>query len=297
MCIEVEEAARWWTVDPLTIAIVAVPSAIYARGLWALRRRPRARGAPLEAGHGIRRWEAVCFFLGQLSLALALLSPLDRLSDILFSAHMTQHEIIMLVAPPLLLLGRPWIALLWALPAAPRARVANVLRDRSVRATWHLASGPLFAVVVHALAVWLWHVPSLYEAALNSEWVHAVQHASFFVTAALFWWAMLRGRYGRLGYGLAVAFVFATAMHTSILGALITMARHVWYPIHVARASTWQIDALDDQTMAGLLMWIPAGVLMALIAIGLFAAWLGEAGRRVAVAERRREALAPDAER
>jgi putative membrane protein len=108
---------------------------------------------------------------------------------------------------------------------------------------------------------------------------------------------MLRGRYGRLGYGLAVAFVFATAMHTSILGALITMARHVWYPIYLARASTWQIDALDDQTMAGLLMWIPAGVLMSLIAIGLFAAWLGEAGRRVAVAERRREALAPDAER
>jgi len=99
---------------------------------------------------------------------------------------------------------------------------------------------------------------------------------------------MLRGRNGRLGYGLAVAFVFATAMHTSVLGALITMARHVWYPIYVARGSSWQIDAFDDQTIAGLLMWIPGGVLMSLMGVGLFAAWLGESGRRMAVVERRR---------
>jgi putative membrane protein len=115
-----------------------------------------------------------------------------------------------------------------------------------------------------------------------------VQHASFFVTAALFWWAILRGRYGRLGYGLAVGFVFATAMHTSILGALITVAGTLWYPIYAARGAPWQLDAMEDQTLAGLVMWIPAGLLLTFVALALFAAWLGEAGRRVRLAERRR---------
>src|SRR3954470_412970 len=115
MCIEAKEAVAWWTLDPVTLGTILVPSAIYTRGLYVLWGRPRegAHRGP-GVGRGIQRWEAACFLAGQLSLFIALVSPLDRLSDILFSAHMTQHEIIMLVAPPLLLLGRPWVALLWA---------------------------------------------------------------------------------------------------------------------------------------------------------------------------------------
>jgi putative membrane protein len=143
-------------------------------------------------------------------------------------------------------------------------------------------------MVMHAVVVWLWHAPVLFEAALRNEVVHAIQHVSFFATAILFWWAILRGRYGRLGYGLAVAFVFATAMHTSVLGALITVAGRLWYPLYGARAEAWQMDALVDQTLAGLVMWIPAGILLTIAALGLFAAWLGEAERRVATAERGR---------
>jgi cytochrome c oxidase assembly factor CtaG len=281
MCIDAKEAMTWWTADPLAIGVVTFASAIYLRGL-------RALWSTSGVGHGIRRWEAASFFGGQLSLLVALVSPIDRLSDLLFSAHMTQHEIIMLVAPPLVVLGRPWVALMWALPERARARLGKTLRSPLLVRSWRTATGPLLVVLVHALVVWLWHVPQLFEAAMRSEAVHAVQHACFFATAALFWWAILRGRYGRLGYGLAVGFVFATAMHTSVLGALITVAGGLWYPIYTARGAPWQLDALEDQALAGLIMWVPAGVLLTLVALALFAAWLGEAGRRVRLAERER---------
>jgi putative membrane protein len=281
MCIDATQAMTWWTADPVAIGAILLPSAVYAGGLSRLWHS-------VGVGHGVRRGEAVCFALGQLALFIALVSPVDRLSDILFSAHMTQHEIIMLVAPPLIVLGRPWVALLWALPPASRTRLGSALRQPRVLRPWRVVSAPLTVVVLHAIVVWLWHVPEAFEAALRSEVVHSVQHASFFVTAALFWWAILRGRYGRVGYGLAVAFVFATAMHTSVLGALLTVAGSVWYPLYAARGAPFGVDAQEDQTLAGLVMWIPAGLVFTLVALALFAAWLGEAGRRVALAERRR---------
>jgi putative membrane protein len=280
MCIDGREAMTWWTADPLSIASVVIPSAIYLRGLRALR-------ASAGPDHGIRGIEVGSFFAGQLALLVALVSPVDRLSDILFSAHMTQHEIIMLVAPPLIVLGRPWVPAMWALPPQIRARVGHALVRRGLLRLWRGFSVPLATVLLHGLVVWIWHVPELFEAALRSEAVHAVQHASFFATAALFWWAILRGRYGRLGYGLAVAFVFVTAMHTSLLGALITMASSVWYPLYATRGEPWAVDVPEDQALAGIVMWVPSGVLLTLVALALFACWLGEAGRRVELARRR----------
>ena len=122
-------------------------------------------------------------------------------------------------------------------------------------------------------------MPTLFEAALRSEAVHALQHALFFATAALFWWTLVRGRYGRAGYGLAVLFVFATAAHTSILGALLTVAERIVFPLHVERGAPFEIDAGEDQQRAGLIMWIPAGMVLGLAALALFAAWLGESAR------------------
>jgi putative membrane protein len=272
MCIEAREAITWWTADPLAIGTCLSSSALYVLGVSRLWKSG-------GIGHGIRRWEVLCFALGELTLLLALVSPIDRLSDLLFSAHMTQHEIIMVVSPPLFVLGRPGVAFAWAHGGLGRVSSRIV--------AW---TSPFVALLAHTVVVWLWHVPSLFEAALESEAVHAVQHFTFFATAMLFWWAVVRGRYGRLGYGLAAAFVFATAMHTSILGALLTIAGRVWYPLNAVRATSAGVDPLEDQQLAGLVMWVPAGVVLGLAALALFAAWLGEAGRRVAQAERRRSA-------
>jgi putative membrane protein len=115
---------------------------------------------------------------------------------------------------------------------------------------------------------------------MRNEALHAVQHFTFFLSAALFWWALVHGRYGKAGYGLAVLFVFATAVHTSVLGALISIAPRLLYPIYAQRASGLGWDPLEDQELAGLIMWIPSGGLFTLTALALFCAWLGEAERR-----------------
>ncbi len=281
MCIDAREALGWWTLDPLSLGGIALSSTVYAAGTARLWKR-------VGPGHGIARWEALAFGIGQLALVVALVSPVDRLSDLLFSAHMTQHEIIMLIAPPLIVLGRPIVALMWALPDELRPRAGELAARPGLRRGWRVATSPLLLLLLHGVVVWLWHVPSLFEAALRSEAVHAVQHATFFATAALFWWSIVRGRYGRAGYGLAVLFVFATAAHTSILGALLTVAERVVYPLYAERGAPFEVDAAEDQQLAGLIMWIPAGMVLGLAALALFAAWLGESSRRIATAERRR---------
>lgn len=269
-----------WTFDPLVIGALLIVATVYALGTRRLWQR-RGRHSPVGAR------QLVCMIAGWLALIIALLSPLDSRSDLSFAAHMTQHELLMLVAAPLLVLGRPLVVVLWALPPEARRRAGQALTQGRFARSWRTLSGPVVALFLHALAVWLWHLPALFDAALAHEPVHAVQHLSFFATAALFWWAIVHGRYGRLGYGLSVLFVFATALHQSVLGALLTLARVAWYPLAADRARSSGLDPLEDQQLAGLLMWVPSGVLFAILGLALFSAWLGDIERR---ARRRREA-------
>ena len=246
----------FWTVaTAVSLFVIAALYAIGVRPLWRKTVRP---------------WQAASFALGWATVAIALLSPLDRLSDILFSAHMAQHEILMLISAPLMVIGRPYLAALHAAPAL--ARFSRV---------WQALTGPVTVFVLHAVVLWMWHIPAMFEAALHNETIHVIQHLGFFITAALFWIALLHGRYGRLGYGAGVLYVFLTAMHTQILGALLTFASHVWYPTHAARTIAAGGNAVDDQQLAGVLMWVPFGVVFLCIGLALFAAWLGEAERRV----------------
>jgi putative membrane protein len=172
--------------------------------------------------------------------------------------------------------------------------VADVIRRPAVRAAWHGLSAPLVAVALHGLVLWAWHAPALFEAALRSENVHAVQHFTFFATAALMWWTLVQGRYGRLGYGMAAVYVWVTAVHSGLLGALVTVAPSPLYPTHAHRTALMGRAALEDQQLAGLIMWIPAGALLTAFGLALFAVWMGEARRRVAYAESG-PALAPPA--
>jgi putative membrane protein len=265
----------------LTIAVLAATTVLYALGARELR----ARG-----DKALRRWEMACFAAGQAAIAAALLSPLDRLKDLLFSAHMGQHELLMLIAAPLLVLGKPLLAILWGFP--PGAREVIARSSRRIAPGWAALTHPLTAVVVHGATLWIWHVPALYQACLHHPALHAFQHFTFFATAALFWWAMVHGRFGGVGYGLSVLFVFATATHSALLGVLLTFARSLWYPEYAEPARRLAVDALQDQQLAGLLMWVPAGAIFTLVGVALFAAWLGQAERRaslgsVALASRR----------
>lgn len=258
-----------WTFSPTVLALLGASTWLYARGARELFRK----------GHSLAGREWGCFVAGQLSIVIALLSPIDGLKDVLFSAHMGQHELLMLVAAPFFALARPLVPMLFGLP--PRARSWTGRLARRIEPGWALLTHPAFALVLHGATLWIWHLPGAYQMALVHPVLHGFQHFTFFVTAGLFWWSMVHGRYGRGGYGIAVLFVFVTAAHSSLLGALLTFAGSLWYPAYAAPARALHLDALRDQQLAGLLMWVPAGVIFTLMGIGLFAAWLGQAERRV----------------
>lgn len=190
-----------WDWDPGVVLGLALSAWRYIRGVRSLWQAS-------AAGHGMQRWEAMSFGAGWLALCVALVSPLHALGSVLFSAHMTQHEILMLVAAPLLVLGRPLIPFIWSLPFSWRRRLARVVRPECVQRGWHALTNPLLAWSLHAVALWIWHVPGLFQAALESTRVHALEHLSFLGSALLFWWALIQGRQGSLGYGAAVLWVF-----------------------------------------------------------------------------------------
>lgn len=256
-----------WTWDPLIVLMLGASGAAYAIGASRIRTTRLQRAA--YAG-------------GWIVLCLSLLSPIHKLGEVLFAAHMTQHELLMLVAAPLLVMGRPLAPYLMALPHGWRRPLGALIRARWVR----FLGEPLVAWLTHAVVLWSWHLPYLYQAAVASDLVHALQHTSFLFSAILFWWTLVHGRYGRMGYGVGVLYVFSTAVHSSILGALMTFATQLWYPIYAERTALWNLTPMEDQQMGGLIMWVPAGVVFVLVGLALFAAWLGEAERRVKIQER-----------
>jgi putative membrane protein len=248
------DALARFSFEPWVVAPLLVAAALYAAGVARLWRHA-------GGGRGVTRRQVACFCGGWLSLVLALVSPLDALGSQLFSAHMVQHEILMLVSAPLMVLARPLAAWTWAFAPAQRVRIGHAVQARGWSAVWGFVTDPLAAWALHALALWVWHMPELFEAALESEAVHALQHASFLGTALLFWWAVIgRDTRSRRGSGAALAYLFTTMLHTGALGALLTLAPTPWYPHYAQTAVLFGIDPVEDQQLGGLVMWVPGSV-------------------------------------
>jgi cytochrome c oxidase assembly factor CtaG len=199
------------------------------------------------------------------------------LGTVLFTAHMIQHELLMLVAAPLLVLGRPLPLFLRALPLPWRRQLGTL--SKSLRSSWRVLPHLLIAWALHAVALWVWHIPRLFQATLTSELAHACQHLSFFGTALYFWWALLHGHQKLQDYGVAVLAVFTTALHSSLLGALLTLAPTPWYAVY-AHTAAWGLTPLEDQQLGGLIMWIPAGAIYLLAALTLSVELLHAAERQ-----------------
>ena len=275
-----------WDWEPGIAIPLLVSALLYGRGLRLLWDE--------HIGRGIRVWEAASFAAGWLLIWLALLSPLHALSEQLFVAHMVQHELLMAVAAPLLVVGRPLVPMLWALPSPARRRVGKLAKRREWRAAWGLVSRPTIAFVLHGIAIWVWHVPTLYQATLSSDAVHALQHLSFFGTALLFWWTIIHahapgGRARAVSFGTAVLLLFGTALHSGALGGLLTFSRTLWYPAYGSAARGWGLSPFEDQQLAGLVMWIPATFAYLVAALFLFAGWLRASEERVHERELARE--------
>lgn len=267
----VSELNEWWSFEPGVVVPLLLTAFLYSFGVYRLR-------AAASTAFGVA--EIACFAAGWFTLVVALVSPLHPWGAVLFSAHMTQHELLMLVAAPLLVLGRPLIPFLWALPR-PLARTFASWGNKNVwQRFWKTITAPFIAWLIHAVVLWSWHVPFLFEATRDSEFVHALQHASFLFSALLFWWAILHGRRRAVGFGVAVLYMFTTALHSGLLGALLTFTRTLWYPIYANTTQPWGLTPLQDQQLGGLIMWIPAGLVYVIAGLALFAGWLRESEKR-----------------
>ncbi|WNC95355.1 cytochrome c oxidase assembly protein (plasmid) [Paraburkholderia sp. FT54] len=257
-----------WSFDAWVVALMFASTLAYVIGHVRLRRRGSRHSRTTRA------WHASAFAGGMAALVFALCSPLDTLSAALFSAHMVQHETMMLIAAPLLVLARPLGVWIWALPRGGRRRVGRAVRAPAFVRAWRSLTVPFAGWILHATALWGWHAPAMFEAALAHSWVHTLQHASFLLTALVFWWTVFGDGASRQSGGHAMLSVFTTMVHTSALGALISLAPDLWYPSYVEPTSALGIDALHDQQAGGLIMWVPAAIVYLAGGLAIAARWL-----------------------
>jgi cytochrome c oxidase assembly factor CtaG len=256
-----------WTFDPWIVTPLVLFAAMYLVGSVVLGRRRRWSVGPDGAG--------LACLAGWLSLAVALVSPLHWLGERLFTFHMLEHEIIMAVSAPLLVVAKPIGTMLWSLPRRVRLWIGRVMRQKASRALWRWLTRGRNATLLHGIAIWVWHAPALFDAAVINLFLHRLQHLSFFVTAVLFWWSVFH----RSEAGAAAWHVFVTMLHTSVLGALMALAPRVLYQQQTATAAAWGLTPLEDQQLAGIIMWVPAGTVYAGVALILIAIWIKGTGR------------------
>jgi len=248
-----------WTFDAWVVAPLLVSLAWYAGGWMRLRGRAQAAAPP---GGG---W----FVAGWLVLAAALVTPLHEAGERSFAAHMLEHELLMLAAAPLLVLSRPLGVALWAFPHG--ARMALARSGHAIGGAWRALTAPVVATLLQAIALWGWHAPRLFDLALADPGWHVVQHLSFLVSALLFWWAVLHGSGGRRA-GVAIGCLFFTSIVSGALGALMAFSTSPWYAGYAASGlDAFGLTAAEDQQLAGLLMWVPGGLVHAVAGLALLA--------------------------
>jgi putative membrane protein len=236
-----------WTLSPGVTVPLTLTAAVYALGSVRLRLRTKRRRAAQVR-------DAILFATGWLILAGALITPLHEAGERSFALHMIEHELIMLVAALLLVAARPGPALLWALPQPARQTMGRISRWP----VWRSLTNAITATAIQAVVLIFWHLPALFDLALRNEIWHVVQHLSFVASALLFWWAML---HGRAGPWFAPVCLFITSMIGAGLGALMALASSPWYGAYAALGLTPEgLTPVEDQQLAGLIMWVPGGL-------------------------------------
>lgn len=264
-----------WNAQPVVCVLLGAVSLLYLAGVWRLKSEQRLPTAALS--------RALAFSAGTVLLALALLSPLDAWSDQLFAAHMAQHLILMMVAPPLLVLGHPVAVMLWALPRERRHAAARWWqRSHVVRPFVDRARSPLVAWLAASGVLWFWHLPRPYGLAFTEPIAHAFEHLSFFLTSMLFWRVVIEDPQSRrLPLGATMIFVVTFAMENAMLAAILIFAPRVLYDVHAVAPAWSSFTPVEDQQLAGVLMWSVTGVADLVALAWLFVAWLASSDRRM----------------
>lgn len=255
-----------WSFDPSIIVSVVVVALIYIVGLRRLSSRSR---------HGRDvTWAHVCyFFLGLLAIVLALESPIDPLSNLLLSAHMVQHLLLLMIAPPLLLLGKPIPVLLVGAPHG----LAQWLGYSHARTPWFRAltrtlTRPFVAWPLFIGVLLIWHLPAFYDAALRNGGVHLFEHLCFLFTGILFWWVIIQPLPGprRLAHGWRLAYAFAAMIPGTVLGGIFIFASSSVYSYYAALPRLWGMTIKNDQGLAGSVMMVGGDAILSIAVIPLF---------------------------
>ena len=266
-----------WDWRPEIILVLVGLGITYGLGWWRLRRQGHLRLA--------NGWRLAAYLGGLAVLGLALLSPIDTLQPLLFTAHMVQHVLLMMVAPPLLLLAQPFPLVLWGLPASLRHTVGRLLaRKALLRRGLHRATTPWAAWMLYVATLWLWHTPAAYDAALRIDLLHDLEHLSFFITALLFWWHVTDAAphiHKSRGYGWRIGYVLTALAQNELLAVGIALADRPLYSHYTTVPRLGGLSVLEDQMLGGVIMWIPGGMMYAVTAIILLARLLDQEEREV----------------
>ena len=253
-----------WNFAPSIVMMLISQAALY----WYLIHIARKDG---HWGSEVRASHVFYFALGLILIFAALVTPLDSLSDVaLFSAHMVQHILLMLVAPACLLLGTPgyWVRYVYGLPVLKRVLP--------------IITRPLVTLIAFNAIMWVWHIPSLYERALRNPNLHILEHMMFLGAGVLLWLPIIHDVPPTrvLSYPARMAYLFACMISSSLLGAIFTLASTIAFPFYGNAPLAFGLAPITDQQLAGLIMWIPGSGVFFVAILLVFAAWLNSEDRK-----------------
>jgi cytochrome c oxidase assembly factor CtaG len=232
-------------------------------------------GIRLDFPNLIPTWRLAAFLAGVVSLWIAIGSPLEAFDDVSLSVHMTQHLLLMAVAPPLILLGAPTLPLLRGLPRAIRRAAGRLLRYPLAQWFGRILADPAVCWIAASVTLIACHVPAAFELALRSDSWHKLEHASFFATSLMFWWPVIQPFPAVAkwpGWSIPL-YLFLATLPGGALGAFLTFCDRVLYPSYAAAPMIFHVSPLDDQVFAGALMWV-FGTFVYMVAAVILAVWL-----------------------
>ncbi len=264
--------AAGWSFDPVLVVAVTAAGWGYMLGLRRLWAGGRGKGVPLR--------RAVSFFVGLIGLVGALMSPLDALAAQLFSWHMVQHLVLILIVPSLLVYGAPVLVITMALPNDTRKGLRVLERLPATTRFKRVLFSSITAGALFAGALWIWHLPTLYQAAIADDRWHVLEHSSFLGASLLFWMRVIGRKHHKLDYGPAILLVFVSGLQSAALSVVLIFSGRTLYPIHAKSPNPWGLTPLEDQQLAGTLMWTPVGIVFLVTIVVLLARWLKAMDRR-----------------
>ncbi len=278
-----EDEAVWsaWTLDLPVLVPAALLALFYARGLrrWEVRHRPH------------QWWKTTCYYAGLLTGVLSVVSPIDRLGEHHFFMHMVQHELIMIVAIPLILLGAPTTPILRGMPRWLRIDVVGAFAgEPAVRWVWRGLTQPLVALAISQGVIVAWHLfPGWYNQAVEHDSIHYLQHFSFAFGSLLFWWNIIDPAplKAPMGYLLRIVYVLAGTTAQSAIAAMITLADQPLYDVYVTARPIFDMSPLSDQELGGLVMWVPGQMIHLGVMGALFGVWALKSEQRQREIEQR----------